>query len=134
MNNFGSYDGRVTKKVTKLQIWSELVILAVVGCVVVAKSAWCDPDPVLEVYWYPLLLGLGLAFGFLGRAPVWAIGPTTGLVVFYAMVHEAAFWGLESAMFQLLMFVVLAGLVSFGAVIGRSVGQRARCLHQSMER
>ena len=97
---------------------SEILLAVVLGCIIVNKSSWCDPDGVIGPYWHAVLFALGVAFGLLGHCPAWVIGPATALVVLLAAFIETWVFGPE-----LLMFSWMAALVSLGAVTGRWVAR-----------
>lgn len=104
----------MSSRIAKFQVCSEILVAAVLGCIIVNKSSWCDPDEVIAPWWHAVLFALGVVFGFLGRCPAWLIGPATALVVLLAAVVES--WAFD---FELVMFAWFAALVSLGAATGR---------------
>src|SRR5579859_2650457 len=104
----------MSSRILKFQVCSEILVAAVLGCIIVYKSYWGDPDEVIAPCWHVVLFGMGVVFGFLGRCPVWLIGPAAALVLLLAAVMNSWAFG-----FELVMFALLATLVSLGAATGR---------------
>ena len=107
--------------ITAFRVCAEIIIAVVIGFVIASKSAWCDPDAVVDFYWFPVLLAVGLMFGLFGRCPVLVIGPATSFVSIFAAIGDVFYYGFSAGMFNfyVIYFTVMTVVVSIGAAIGR---------------
>jgi hypothetical protein len=109
------------QRITVFRVRAEIILAAVIGFVITIRSSWWDPDAVIDFYWVPVLLIVGLLFGLFGRSPVLVIGPVmawSGILAEILDVYHYGFWvGILG--FYALFFAIMAVVVILGAAIGR---------------